>query len=75
MDQAAQGTDELHALGTVSYTHLDVYKRQEVHAAVGGEIEHDLGAVEGVFGLHQLHFQPVAGEDVYKRQMLRRTSL
>ena len=34
----------------------------EVHAAVGGEIEHDLGAVEGVFGLHQLHFQPVAGD-------------
>ena len=34
----------------------------EVHAAVGGEVEHDLGAVEGVFGLHQLHFQPVAGD-------------
>ena len=34
----------------------------EVHTAIGGEIEHDLGAVEGVFGLHQLHFQPVAGD-------------
>ena len=33
----------------------------EVHAAVGGEVEHDLGAVEGILGLHQLHFQAVAG--------------
>ena len=34
----------------------------EVHAAVGGEVEHDLGAVKGIFGLHQLHFQPVPGD-------------
>ena len=33
----------------------------EVHPAVGGEVEHDLGTVKGVLGLHQFHFQAVAG--------------
>ena len=32
----------------------------EVHAAVRREVEHDLGAIKGVLGLHQLHFQAVA---------------
>ena len=36
----------------------------EVHPAVGGEVEHDLGTVEGILGLHQLHLQPVAGNAV-----------
>ena len=34
----------------------------EVHPPVGGEVEHDLGAVQRVLGLHQLHLQPVAGD-------------
>ena len=33
----------------------------EVHAAIGGKVEHDLGAVQGILGLHKLHFQAVAG--------------
>ncbi len=32
----------------------------EVDASLGGEVEDDLGAVEGVFGAHQLHLH-VAG--------------
>ncbi len=32
----------------------------EVHPPIGGKVEHDLGAVEGVLGFHQFHFQPVA---------------
>ena len=34
----------------------------EVHPPVSGEVEHDLGAVQRVLGLHQLHLQPVAGD-------------
>ena len=34
----------------------------EVHPAVCGKVEHDLGAVQRVFRFHQLHFQAVAGD-------------
>ena len=36
-----------------------LHQLAEVHAAVGGEIEDDLGVVEGVLHAHQLHLQLV----------------
>ena len=34
----------------------------EVHAVVGGEIEHQFAAIQRIFCIHQLHFQVVGGD-------------
>ena len=63
------------ALPSVSYTHLDVYKRQVGTAAQGNGAEHAApiqrknrrARIADLAGLRGVH--PVAGQDVYKRQM------
>ena len=60
----------LNGISAVSYTHLDVYKRQ-LHSLAHQRIEHD----EQVFPVAQLighPLQPQSCLDVYKRQRLHR---
>ena len=56
-------------VGTVSYTHLDVYKRQGLHRLRGGVVR-DAQPDAGIFGMEIPQLFGKINVDVYKRQVL-----
>ena len=73
----ADGTFRI--VNSVSYTHLDVYKRQELHGAAAGGVEHlrlwpdaPIGQAALLAGGEAVSYTHL---DVYKRQALGRARL